>query len=145
MNVITYRPWSSRDRIWRPMNPQRHGVSGPRADQSTGCGWLPAVDVREDDNAYHLSLDIPGVDPAQVSVQAVTGVLSVSGERKLDAAVESDSPARSEHRYGSFQRRFNLPDSADIDNIQARSKHGVLMVTVPKLPALKPRRITVGA
>ena len=52
--------------------------------------------------------------------------------------------SRIERRYGSFHRRFALPDSADPDGIRAHGRHGVLEITIPKRPESAPRRIQVG-
>ena len=56
-----------------------------------------------------------------------------------------DSVKRFERVSGRFHRRFTLPDTADADNITARSTNGTLEITIPKLPAVRPRRITVEA
>jgi HSP20 family protein len=72
------------------------------------------------------------------------GILSIRGERKSEANEETERFSRVERRYGSFHRRFALPDSADADNISAHGRHGVLQVVIPKKPETTPRRIQVG-
>jgi HSP20 family protein len=50
-----------------------------------------------------------------------------------------------ERTYGSFYRRFSLPHNADGDAINAKCKHGVLEIIIPKREAVKPKRISVTA
>jgi HSP20 family protein len=103
--------------------------------------WSPTVDIHENADGYHLSVDLPGITPEQIEVTADKGVLSIRGSR---AAVNEDKELkRSERIFGSFRREFSLPDDADLDRIEARSSHGVLTVFVPKTAKVEPKRITV--
>jgi HSP20 family protein len=72
------------------------------------------------------------------------GLLTIRGERSSETSEQTDRFSRIERRYGSFHRRFALPDSADPEGIQARGRHGVLEITIPKRPESAPRRIQVG-
>ncbi|HHW4682464.1 MAG TPA: Hsp20/alpha crystallin family protein, partial [Xylella sp.] len=80
---------------------------------------------------------------ADIEVQMDKGILSIKGERKTEAAGETECFSRIERRHGSFHRRFALPDSADADGITAIGSHGVLKIRIPKRPAATPRRIQV--
>ena len=74
------------------------------------------------------------------------GVLSVSGERTYENSEDSGNGARRlERAFGSFHRRFTLPDTADADRIEAKSVHGVLEISIPKKAKLQPKRIQVAA
>ena len=72
------------------------------------------------------------------------GILTIKGERSSETSEQTDRFSRVERRYGSFYRRFALPDSADAEGIQARGRNGVLEITIPKRPEAAPRRIQVG-
>ena len=72
------------------------------------------------------------------------GILTIKGERKSESNEQTERYSRVERRYGSFHRRFALPDSADPEGISAMGRHGVLEITIPKRPETKPRRIQVG-
>ena len=73
------------------------------------------------------------------------GVLTISGERRAEKRDENSGSARRVERvYGSFYRRFTLPDTADGERIEARSAHGVLEITIPKKAQLQPKKIKVG-
>ena len=83
-------------------------------------------------------------DPDQIDVQMDRGILTIKGERSSESTTETERFSRVERRYGSFHRRFALPDSADAEGIAASGRNGVLEITIPKKPESAPRRIRVG-
>jgi HSP20 family protein len=109
----------------------------------TGGDWTPAVDIKEEKNAYIIHADIPGVDPKDIEVQMENGVLTVKGERESEKKEEREGYKRIERSKGSFFRSFSLPDSVDGDKISAKSKNGVLEVTIPKTTKNGSKKITV--
>ncbi len=110
---------------------------------ATPAAWSPAVDIKEVEDAYVLSADMPGVDPKDIEVKMEKGVLTIKGERSTEAAEDRKRYARVERVNGSFYRQFSLPETVDEENISARSSNGVLQVLIPKQEKLKSRRITV--
>lgn len=106
--------------------------------------WVPRVDIKEEVDRFVIFADLPGVDPQQVEVLMDKGILSIKGERSGNAAEQSERFSRIERRYGSFHRRFALPDTADAEGITATGHNGVLEVVIPKRPETTPRRIQVG-
>ena len=107
--------------------------------------WIPAVDVFEKSDRFVVRADIPGVNPADIDVNMDAGVLSVSGERHAEDRSDVDGVSRYERATGRFSRRFTLPESADADGVKASSANGILEISIPKLPAVQARRITVEA
>ena len=107
--------------------------------------WVPLVDIKEEANRFVLYADLPGVEPKDIEVQMDKGMLTITGERLGEAAMETESFSRIERRHGSFHRRFALPDSADPEGISASGQNGVLRITIPKRPETTPRRIQVGS
>lgn len=107
--------------------------------------WAPRVDVKEEAERFVIYADLPGVDPQEIEIQMDKGILSIKGERKSESASDAERFSRIERRYGSFHRRFALPDSADPDGIVANGRNGVLEIVIPKKPETTPRRIQVGA
>jgi HSP20 family protein len=105
--------------------------------------WMPAVDVKEDEKAYMVKADIPGVSPEDVEVTMERGVLTIRGERKSERKEERDNYHRIERFSGSFSRRFTLPDAADSDGVEADMKDGVLQVRIPKQEKAVSRRINI--
>jgi HSP20 family protein len=91
---------------------------------------MPKVEVKENDKAYHVSIELPGLDEKDVKVLVEDDVLTVSGEKKVEQADEKTH--YSERSYGSFTRAFTLPVDADRNAIAARFAKGVLTLDIPK-------------
>jgi HSP20 family protein len=125
---------------------ERFFQTGDSSDESSvvTSQWAPRVDIREDSNRFLILADLPGIDPADVEIWMDKGILSIKGERRNETSEQNDRYSRIERRYGSFHRRFALPDSADPEGITANGRHGVLEISIPKRPETTPRRIHVG-
>ncbi len=124
-----------------------NGLFRDLADESSvvTSQWMPRVDIREEADQFVLDADIPGVDPQDIEVQMDKGMLTIKGERRSESRSETERYSRIERMYGSFHRRFALPDSADPDGITATGSNGVLRIVIPKRPESTPRRIQVGS
>ena len=105
--------------------------------------WAPAVDIKEEDDRYLITADIPGVKPDDIDVHMEEGILSIKGERDSEKKEEKENYKRIERVHGVFYRRFTMPDNADAEKISAKSEHGVLEVAIPKKEAAQPRKISV--
>ena len=105
--------------------------------------WQPHVDVYEENERFIITADIPGVDPKDIDITMEKGVLTVKGVRESKDQKEEKGYTRKERFYGSFYRRFALPDSADADQIAASGRNGVLEIIIPKKPETKSRKIEV--
>ena len=93
---------------------------------------LPAVDVVENEKAFEISAELPGLEKNDVEVILSENVLTINGEKKEEKEENNQGYYVSERRYGSFTRSFRLPEGANADKIEAHFKNGVLRVTVPK-------------
>lgn len=147
MRTTIYEPFSTIRRLQDEMNRAFGGGALNSDDNSTSVvsHWVPAVDIHEEPERYVISADVPGVDPESIDVSMENGVLTISGERRSERSEERAGGARRVERvYGNFYRRFALPDSADAENVQARSVHGVLEVVIPKKAQIQPKKIKVG-
>ncbi len=140
MALRRYEPWGLVNQLQREMNQM---MSAGNNGSETVSDWAPAVDIKENEGSYILHADIPGVEPKDIRIDMEDGVLTVRGERHSDTEEEGENYRRVERVRGTFFRRFSLPDTADAENISAKSNHGVLEVTIPKQAKVKPRRITV--
>ena len=94
--------------------------------------WSPAADVKETDNSFVLTADIPGLTKKDIKVNVANGKLSISGERSYETDQENDNYHYRERRFGTFDRSFNLPDTVDEENISASFKNGILSIQLPK-------------
>ncbi|WP_243444780.1 Hsp20/alpha crystallin family protein [Sphingosinicella humi] len=103
--------------------------------------------MTESDEAYKLTAELPGIDAANVEVTVAEGVLTITGEKKEEREEKEKNYYFSERSYGSFQRSLQLPGDAAADKITARSKDGVLTITLPKdeKANARKRRIEIDA
>ena len=145
MNLTRFEPWSVVDLLQRDLNRLAAARGLATDNENPVADWAPAVDIIEEKDRFVLRADVPGVDPADIDLSMDAGVLTVSGERKSEVQTENEGFRRVERVSGRFYRRFNLPETADADGISARSSNGILEVTIPKLPEVQARRITVQA
>jgi len=106
--------------------------------------WRPAVDVLEKDGNLVLRAEIPGVEQKDIEVHLDGNVLTVKGERKIEHQEDRNNYYRMERYSGTFARSFTLPETVDRDKIKADYKDGILTVTIPHRPELKPREIPVA-
>ena len=83
--------------------------------------WSPAVDVKETNKEYVIHADVPGVEAKDIDVTLEDGILTIRGERNWSNEQENESYKRVERAYGSFFRRFSLPDTADAESVKAKS------------------------
>lgn len=143
MRFVNYVPFPPSVRAVRGRGSIFNGLK--QASTPPMARWTPQAETWEQDNAFVVSLDIPGVDPAGIEVNVAQGVLSISGERQATHTVEASAVPDRERRVGYFHRRFRLPQSVDAGRITANGKNGVLTITLPKLPGTQPRRIMIDA
>lgn len=142
MAIVRYQPWGLLNQLQKELERTHQGTGG---DGSIATAeWAPAVDIKEENDRFVLHADIPGVKPEDIDVSMEDGVLTIKGEKKTDATTEQEGYKRVERTYGSFYRRFSLPDTANEDAISAKSKLGVLEIVIPKREALQPKKINVA-
>jgi len=145
MNIVRFQPWSVADLMQRELFRSTARQFAGDSAQTPVAEWVPAVDIVETKDSFVLRADVPGVAASEIEMSMDDGVLTVSGERHNETQEDSDGLRRIERVSGRFHRRFTLPDTADAGGIAANSANGILEVTIPKLPEVQPRRITVEA
>ena len=135
MNVVRWNPFAELDEF----------LGRRLGDQAAndGLGWHPAVDIRETDKAYVFDLEIPAVNPADITVSVRANVLSVSGERNFSTDDSEGQVHRRERRHGKFTRSFRLPNDANDEEINAAAKDGVITISVAKRKQAQARAIEV--
>jgi HSP20 family protein len=115
---------------------QMFGPSGLRVGHSPAGIW-------EDENAYHVELDVPGIQRDNVDVTLDKGTLTITVERKHEESDSTRKGWREERYYGKVTRSFTMPDTIDPDSVAAEMNNGVLHVSVAKSPAAQPRKIEI--
>lgn len=102
----------------------------------------PAVNVWEDDHSLFVESELPGMNLADIDVTVMGNELTIKGERK-ESTVEGATYHRRERTAGTFARTMTLPVEIDTAKVTATLKDGVLMITLPKAEAARPRKIEV--
>ncbi len=93
---------------------------------------VPAVNVKETDNEYKLSLGVPGMKKEDFKISVDRDLLTISAEKEETKEEKDDKFSREEYNYSSFSRSFNLPDDIRYDAISAKYEDGVLKIAIPK-------------
>ena len=109
---------------------------------SERAGWSPLVDLEENDDAYVVEADLPGVKRENVNVELVGNELAIAGEIKEPE--RKGTVRRQSRRTGRFSYRVSLPSHLDPEKVEAKLEDGVLRVTVPKSERAQRRRIEIG-
>ncbi len=109
-----------------------------------GDAWRPAVDIHESDGNLVLRAEIPGINERDIEVKLEGNVLTLKGERKPETE-DRNNYYLQETFHGSFTRSFTLPETVDAEKIKADYKNGILTITIPQKPEVKPRSIPVSA
>ena len=102
----------------------------------------PPVDVHEDETGLELTLDLPGVHPDAIQIEAENNTLTVQAERKY-TRTEGRTAHRVERAYGTLARTFSVPAKYDLTKVEADFDHGTLTIRVPRSEAAQKRAITV--
>lgn len=108
--------------------------------------FKPKVDVGGSDKEYTISVELPGIDEKDISVELNGDALVIKGEKKQEEKTEEKGFYRVERSYGSFQRVLNVPDDANVDGIKATYANGVLRLVLPRKEQSEPqtRKIAIG-
>ena len=111
---------------------------------SVSIVWYPAVDVLESKDSYLLRAELPGMNNEDFNLEVKNGILTISGERKLQEPLSGVRYRAVERVAGRFSRSFYLPETVQQDGIQATYRDGILEIYVPKLEYAKARQIRVS-
>jgi len=119
---------------------QRRTSETDKSDELERADWYPAADVFENESAFVVAIDLPGIDRAKLDI-------SIDGDKRLtikgERALRDSTQHRGECPSGKFLRTFSVPASVDQNDIKANYKDGVLEVRLPKRPERKPHRVEI--
>ena len=140
MRVIKWEPFRDVDDVFDRFFAEtmrrlpRQAVQSPPANE-----WAPLADVSETDGEYLIKAELPEVRKEDVSITVQDGVLTLAGERKQEKREDQEKTHRIERCYGSFARRFALPENADEQGIRAESRDGLIVIHIPKQRVVEPQ------
>jgi HSP20 family protein len=141
MNIIRWEPFREMEDVFRQYSP--FFARALRRSGGEGVAWSPVADITETDKEYLIKAELPEVKKEDVKITLDNGVITISGERRMEKEEKEANEIRVESFYGTFSRSFSLPDNIDAKAIQAASKDGVLKVRIPKTKAEEPKKIAI--
>jgi len=141
MSLIRWEPLREVDDLFRQYSPLFNRAL--RAAEERTAQWTPSANISETDREYLIKAELPEVKREDVKITLDDDVITITGERKLEKEHKDEKAIRVESLYGSFERRFTLPDNVDTGAITAESKDGVLRIRIPKQAAAKPKTLTI--
>ncbi|TVQ52102.1 MAG: Hsp20/alpha crystallin family protein [Phycisphaerales bacterium] len=103
----------------------------------------PAIDLSENDKTITIRAEVPGMDPDDIDVNVSGNILTITGENREEKESHEENYYHVERRHGSFRRSIELPESADLDKIEAEQRNGVLTIHVAKQPTATSKQISV--
>jgi HSP20 family protein len=145
-SMVTYPGlFADFDRLRRELD-ELSGWSGlPTSIRSAAPGAFPAINIGNTATSVEIYAFAPGIDPKQIELTIDRGVLSISGERKSELALDDGkvNVYGNERFTGSFRRAISLPEDIDATKVNANYRDGVLHVSINRRESALPKRITV--
>jgi len=142
MSLSIWDPFQEMETLLDRYNRSSRKTLANSDDRSFEVGdWMPVVDIEETEDAFSIKAELPGVEKDDVSINIDKGVLTIKGEKKTET--EDKKRHRVECSYGSFVRSFTLPQSVNVDDVEAEYNNGILNLTIPKSEEAKPKEIEV--
>ena len=138
--VMKWNPFAQLENVHRGLATL---IEGHAATRNGVAEWAPVVDIIEDEKAYVIKAELPEMKKEDVHVQLEGGVLTITGERKIEKEEKTRKYHRVERAYGVFARSFELPKNIDANKVSASYKEGVLTVAVAKSEQALPKQIEV--
>jgi HSP20 family protein len=154
MSII---PWTNRLARWREPSPvfgfrremdrlfERFFNGWPELEERTEAlaAWTPSTDIVENDDAFMVRAELPGVQPEKVKVELIGNYLQLSGEKEEAKEEKRENFFLTERSFGAFKRGIELPSTVELERITAEYDKGVLTIRVPKKATAKPKQVNV--
>lgn len=102
-----------------------------------------SYDLSEGDDHFLMSIDLPGLNKDDISLDVTGQTLTISGERKKPESLSKNRVQRMERVYGTFSKTFTLPKTIEAEKVEARYAEGVLEIFLPKHESSRKRSIQV--
>ncbi|MBI2869415.1 MAG: Hsp20/alpha crystallin family protein [Chloroflexi bacterium] len=138
-------PWRSFEDMDRWMDEFFRGGVPSMWRGEEGMAWAPRIELFDKGDRLMARVEIPGMKKDDINISVSGDVLTVSGERKAEEEVKEENVYRAEMAYGRFSRSLTLPASVEADKIEATYESGILEISLPKVEAVKPKKIEIKA
>ncbi|VEP15410.1 Molecular chaperone (Small heat shock protein) [Hyella patelloides LEGE 07179] len=153
MAIVRYNPWQEMNSLQRQLNHLFNDALNVE-DWNNFGNWssFPAAEITEKEDAFHLKLEVPGMEAKDIDIQVMADRVAIAGERKSETKSEENGSTRlcgavsfrTEFRYGKFQRVIPLPARIQNTNVTAQYKDGILNLTLPKSEEEKNKVVKVN-
>jgi HSP20 family protein len=105
--------------------------------------FAPVLDVAETPEAIVVTAEVPGIEVKDIEISLMGGTLYLKGRKTEEREEKGKTWHRVERSYGAFTRAITLPSAVNAERIEAKSKDGVLTITLPKKEEAKPKQIQI--
>jgi HSP20 family protein len=146
--IIPWRPFTGLEDIEQRLENMFGRTLMPtawRRSPMVEMGWAPAIEVFEKEDKFVVKAELPGMKEEDIDISFVGDTLTIKGERKSESEVNEEDYHCCERSYGSFSRSIAVPTNVDAKKIEASFEDGVLDISLPKAPEVKPKKIVVSA
>jgi len=144
MSLVTWHPVKSVDAYFNQDPFFLTNRSKWQADEETR---MPKVNVFENDNAFHLEAEIPGMKDKDIDIEVHNGILTIKGHKENTSETDNENCHIREFSSQGFERNFKLSDRVNTEKVSAKIENGILKVDMPIHEQVKPQKIevTVGS
>jgi HSP20 family protein len=143
MAMLHWEPFREMENALHRLSPLYMPDNGATREETAARNWIPLANIGESENEYLIKVDLPDVKKEDVQIAVSDGVITISGERKLERKDQSENAIRVESIYGVFMRSFILPDYVDAKGINAEARDGVLRIHIPKAKTQKSEPLAI--
>jgi HSP20 family protein len=143
MTLVRLQPFRNVNGLPHELDRLFDNLVARRQETAPDLAFTPAAEIYHDVDNIYLQLEVPGLTPAEITVEVNAANVVVSGERQEETHPEGQAVKRSEFRYGKFYRSINLPAKIQIDRVHAKYENGILKLTLPKVEEAKNKTVKV--
>ncbi len=127
--------------LMRRMNEEMGRMFGLSGDGGNfQPGWMPAIEVRQDEGRMKITAELPGMKPEDVNIELSNDAVIIQGERREERKEDQQGMHLTERRYGHFYRAIPLPEGVKSDQVRANFNNGLLEIDVPMEARQSPTR-----
>lgn len=145
MALVPWQPFQEIETLQREMNQLFDRLMPSDQINSLSTAFVPPAEMQETADAIQLRLEVPGLAPEDLDIQATQDTITISGERRSQSKQEGNGSVRSEFRYGKFQRVLSLPVPIQPQQVKAEYGDGILNLTLPKAEEAKATPVQIKA
>jgi HSP20 family protein len=142
MALVRLQPFQNISTLYRDMDRLFDNLVD-RYEDVVANTFAPAAEIYADGDNIYVQLEVPGLTPAQIEVQANAYSVVITGERQEEKNVEQQGVKRSEFRYGKFDRTIDFAEKIQVDRVAAKYENGILKLTLPKAEDDKNKTVKV--